>query len=119
MLDVGAKAEQVIAKAEKAVMVYARPDKDHWTEDMAASIARLASITGWAPSGLRGSLCAELEQAAGHPNIDAGLSRLRERMKKNGMRHRDAMALNKLDAVAADGKLRVIVEGIVRKRLAQ
>ena len=40
-------------------------------------------------------------------------------MKKNGMRHRDAMALNKLDAVAAGGKLRVIFEGIVRKRLAQ
>ena len=46
MLDVGAKAEQAIAKAEKAVMVYARPDKAHWTEDMAASIARLASVTG-------------------------------------------------------------------------
>lgn len=30
------------------------------------------------------------------------------------MRHRDAMALTKLDAIAADKQLRVIFEGVVR-----
>lgn len=31
------------------------------------------------------------------------------------MRHRDAMALNKLDAIAADKQLRAAFEGIVRE----
>lgn len=36
-------------------------------------------------------------------------------MKKQGMRHRDAMELTKLDAIAADKKLRAAFEGVVRE----
>ena len=36
-------------------------------------------------------------------------------MKKQGVRYRDAMALNKLDAIAADKQLRAAFEGIVRE----
>lgn len=42
------------------------------------------------------------------------LTALRKRMKKNGMRYRDAKELGKLDAIAADKQLRVIFDGIVR-----
>lgn len=44
---------------------------------------------------------------------------LRARRKEAGERRRDYMALTKLDAIAADKKLRVAFEGIVARENAR
>ena len=73
---------------------------------------------GWHRYMVRGKLFAELEQTV-NCNLNMRLTALRKRMKKTGMRYRDAKGLGKLDAIAADKQLRAIFEGIVRSYQAQ
>lgn len=101
------------AKVETAIKAFARPAEDHWTTDMDKAIKELCDAQHLSVTATKGRMYAELERTAGC-QVNARLNRLRERKKKAGMRHRDAMALTKLDAIAADKQLRAIFEGIVR-----
>jgi len=101
------------AKVETAIRAFSRPDKDHWKEDMDKAVKEVCELYGSSIIKLKGQLYAELEQKA-NCNINSRLAALRRRSKKTGMRYSDTMALNKLDAIAADKKLRAIFEGIVR-----
>ena len=101
------------AKVETAIKVFSRPDKDHWKEDMDRAIKEVCDWEGASIIKLKGQMYAELEQKS-NCNINSRLAALRRRSKKSGMRSADAAALTKLDAIAADKKLRAIFEGIVR-----
>lgn len=101
------------AKVDTAMKAFSRPAEDHWKADMDRAIKDLCEAQHWSPTATKGRMYAELEQTASC-SINARLSALRRRKKKNGARHKDAMALNKLDAIAEDKQLRAIFEGIVR-----
>lgn len=101
------------AKVDTAIKAFSRPSVDHWKDDMDKAIKELCTELSTSLPKTRGKMYEELERVA-NCNIDARLGRLRGRMRHNGMRYRDAMALTKLDAIAADKKLRAIFEGIVR-----
>lgn len=106
------------AKVDTAMRAFARPAQDHWTTDMDKAIKELCDAQHLSVTATKGRMYAELERTAGC-QVNARLNRLRERKKKAGMRHRDAMALTKLDAIAADKQLRAIFESVVRKWQAQ
>ena len=101
-------------KVETAFKVFSRPSEDHWKADIDKAIKEQCQEKGMNLLAVRGKLYQELERKCGC-NIDSRLRCLRQRMKKQGMRHRDAMELTKLDAVAADKKLRAAFEGVVRE----
>lgn len=108
-----AHAATLEAKVDTAMKAFSRPAADHWTSDTDTAIKELCETQHLSITATKGRMYAELERAA-NCNITSRLSRLRSRKKKTGMRHRDAMELNKLDAIAADKKLRAIFESIVR-----
>lgn len=101
-------------RVETAIKVFSRPSEDHWKADMDRAIKELCQQKGMNLLAVRGQLYQELERRCGC-DINSRLRCLRERMKKRGMRHRDAMELTKLDAIAADRKLRAAFEGVVRE----
>lgn len=106
------------AKVDTAMKALSRPAEDHWRSDMDKAIKELNADMGWSLPKLRGKLFAELEQTV-NCNLNMRVTTLRKRMKKTGMRYRDAKELGKLDAIAADKQLRAIFEGIVRSYQAQ
>lgn len=106
------------AKVDTAMKALSRPAEDHWRSDMDKAIKELNADMGWSLPKLRGKLFAELEQTV-NCNLNMRVTALRKRMKKTGMRYRDAKELGKLDAIAADKQLRAIFEGIVRSYQAQ
>lgn len=112
------QAATLEAKVDTAIKAFARPAEDHWKSDMDKAIKELCADIKWSLPKLQGKLYAELEEKA-NCNINARLSALRKRKKKNGMRYRDAQALTKLDAIAADKQLRAIFESIVRAEQAR
>lgn len=101
-------------RVETAIKVFSRPSEDHWKVDIDKTIKDTCEEKKLNLLAVRGKLYQELERKYGC-NIDSRLRCLRQRMKKQGMRHRDAMELSKLDAVAADKKLRAAFEGVVRE----
>ena len=101
------------AKVDTAIKAFSRPAADHWKADMDRAIKELCKDQCLSNTATRGRMYDELERTA-NCQIAARLNNLRKRMKKNGMRYNDAMALTKLDAIAADKQLRAIFEGIVR-----
>ena len=105
---------QVLVQMETAIKVFSRPSEDHWKTDIDKSIKELCQEKGMNLLAVRGKLYQELERKTGC-NIDSRLRCLRQRMKKQGMRRRDAVGLTKLDAIAADKKLRAAFEGVVRE----
>lgn len=105
-------------RVDRALTALARPEEDNWTEDMKQAIAAYCEATGLMETAGRGRLYAALDREA-KCSTEARLRKLRERMKKSGMRHKDAMALTKLDAIAADSKLRAAFEGIVARETAR
>lgn len=113
MNKVEGQALALEAKVDTAIKAFARPAEDHWKSDMDKAIKELCLAQHWSPTATKGRMYAELEEKA-NCNVNARLSALRRRKKKNGVRHRDAMALNKLDAIAQDKQLRAIFESIVR-----
>ncbi|MDE6456449.1 MAG: hypothetical protein K2L38_11230 [Dysosmobacter sp.] len=106
------------AKVDTAMKAFSRPAQDHWTADTDRAIKELCETRRLSVTATKGRMYAELERTAGC-SVTARLNRLRERKKKAGMRHRDAMALTKLDAISADKQLRAIFEGVVRSWQAQ
>lgn len=102
------------AKVDTAMKAFSRPAEDHWKSDTDRSVKELCAEMKWSLPKLQGKLYSELEEKA-NCNINARLTALRKRKKKNGMRYRDAQSLTKLDAIAADKQLRAIFEGIVRE----
>lgn len=106
------------AKVDTAMKAFSRPAEDHWRGDMDKAIKELNANMGWSLPKLRGKLFAELEQTV-NCSLSLRLAALRKRMKKTGMRYRDAKGLGKLDAIAADKQLWAIFEGIVRSYQAQ
>lgn len=113
MNKVEGQALALEAKVDTAIKAFSHPAEDHWKSDMDKAIKELCFAQRWSPTATKGRMYAELEEKA-NCNINARLSALRRRKKKNGVRHKDAMALNKLDAIAADKQLRAIFESIVR-----
>jgi len=105
-------------KVDTAMKAFSRPAQDHWTADTDKAIKELCEECRLSVTATKGRMYAELERVAGC-SVNARLNRLRERKKKAGMRHRDAMALTKLDAIFADKHLRAVFEGVVRKWQAQ
>lgn len=105
-------------RVETALTAVARPSADTWAPDMAAAIANYCKATGLTEPVGRGRLYALLDREA-NCSTDARLRCLRDRRKKAGERRRDYMALTKLDAIAADQKLRVAFEGIVARETAR
>lgn len=87
-------------------------------EKVDKAVKDLNAAMGWSLPKLRGKLFSELEESV-NCNLNMRLTALRKRMKKTGMRYRDAKELGKLDAIAADKQLRAIFEGIVRGYQAQ
>lgn len=118
MNKVEGQAKALEAKVDTAIKAFARPAEDHWKGDMDKAIKELCADIRWSLPKLRGKLYAELEEKA-NCNINARLSALRKRKKKNGMRYRDAQAITKLDAIAADKQLRAIFESIIRTEQAR
>ena len=105
-------------RVETALTAIARPSADTWVPDMVEAKTRYCQATGLtAPVG-RGRLYAMLDREA-NCSTDARLRRLRGRQKEIGKRRKDYMALTKLDAIAADKKLRVAFEGIVARETAR
>lgn len=109
-----AQQAELAQRVDTAIKVFSRPSEDHWKADIDQAIKDLCEERGYGEPRTRGKMYRELEEKCGC-NIDSRLTRLRQRVKKQGMRHRDAMALNKLDAIAADKQLRAAFEGIVRE----
>jgi len=101
------------AKVDTAIKAFSRPSEDHWKADTDAAIKALCAEQHLSVTATKGRMYAELERAA-VCNVNSRLSRLRQRKRKAGMRHRDVMELTKLDAIAADKQLRAIFDGIVR-----
>lgn len=118
MDEMQTQAAALEARVDTAMKVFSRPAADHWITDTDAAIKEFCDIRRLSVTATKGRMYADLERAAGCC-ITARLNRLRERKKRAGMRHRDAMALTKLDAIAADKQLRVIFEGVVRQWQAQ
>lgn len=109
-----AQQEQLSQRVDTAIKVFSRPSEDHWKADINQAIKDLCEERRLSDCATRGRMYRELEEKCGC-NIDSRLTRLRQRVKKQGMRYRDAMALTKLDAIAADKQLRAAFEGIVRE----
>ena len=105
-------------RVETALVALARPQADSWAEDMKGAIREYCRLTGLADAAGRGRLYAALEREA-RCDTDRRLSALRNRRKKAGEKRRDYMALTKLDAIAADRKLRAAFEGIVARETAR
>ena len=125
MVDMERKVEEVAshtlaleAKVDNAVKVFSRPAQDHWKNDMDAAIKELCQAKSLSIPATQGRMYDELEHTAGC-SVNSRLTRLRQRKKKSGTRHRDAMALTKLDAIAADKQLRSIFESVVRRWQAE
>lgn len=112
------QAQALEARVDTAMKAFSRPAQDHWASDIDGAIKELCQTRRLSVTDTKGKMYAELERVAGC-QINARLNRLRERKKRAGMRHRDAMALTKLDAIAADKQLRAIFEGVVRNWQAQ
>lgn len=107
------QTNQLADKVDTAIKVFSRPSEDHWKSDMDKAIKALCDDAHLSVLATKGRMFDELEDAAGC-SVASRLTRLRSRKKKTGARYKDAMALTKLDAIAADKKLRAVFEGIVR-----
>lgn len=101
-------------KVETAIRVFSRPSEDHWKTDMDRVIKEMCESKRLNLLDTKGKLYRELEHKCGC-DVNSRLRCLRQRMKKQGARHRDTVALTKLDAIAADKQLRAAFEGIVRE----
>lgn len=110
---VQADTQALSDKLDNAVKVFARPDEDHWKDDMNRAIKAMCDQNNSSVPRLKGKMYAELERAV-NCDIDSRLRRLRQRVRKAGGRRCDAMALSKMDVVAMDRNLRAVFEGIVR-----
>jgi len=105
-------------KVDTAIQVFSRPSEDHWKSDIDASIKRLCEERKLSVTATKGRMYSDLERKCGC-DVNARLMNLRKRSKKQGARHKDAMALCKLDAIAADKQLRVAFELVVKQWQAQ
>lgn len=112
------RIERIEQRVETALTAIARPSADTWVPDMAEAMQRYCQATGLTEPVGRGRLYAMLDREA-NCSTDARLRCLRARRKETGERRRDYMALTKLDAIAADKKLRVAFEGIVARETAR
>lgn len=112
------RIERIEQRVETALTAIARPSADTWVPDMAEAMKRYCKATGLTEPVGRGRLYAMLDREA-NCSTDARLRRLRGRQKEIGKRRKDYMALTKLDAIAADKKLRVAFEGIVARETAR
>lgn len=112
------RIERIEQRVETALTAIARPSADTWVPDMAEAMKRYCQATGLTEPVGRGRLYAMLDREA-NCSTDARLRRLRGRQKEIGKRRKDYMALTKLDAIAADKKLRVAFEGIVARETAR
>lgn len=112
------RIERIEQRVETALTAIARPNADTWVSDMAEAMKRYCKAKGLSEPAGRGRLYAMLDREA-NCSTDARLRCLRARRKETGERRRDYMALTKLDAIAADKKLRVAFEGIVARETAR
>lgn len=107
------QTDALVERVDKAVAVFSRPAEDHWKSDMDKAIKAFCEENHLSVTATKGRMYDELEAKA-VCSVSSRLTNLRKRKKKAGARYRDAMALTKLDAIAADNQLRAVFEGIVR-----
>lgn len=100
-------------KVDTAIKVFSRPAEDHWKSDVDSAIKELCEANHLSVAKTKGFMYAELERTTGCL-VNSRLKRMQKRVRKTGARYKDAHALTKLDAVAADRQLRAVFEGIVR-----
>lgn len=112
------RIERIEQRVETALTAIARPGADTWVPDMAEAMRRYCEAKGLSVPAGKGRLYDMLDREA-NCSTDARLRRLRARQKEIGKRYKDYMALTKLDAIAADKKLRVAFEGIVARETAR
>lgn len=118
LVDLERWTSAIEQKVDRALTAMARPEANTWTADMKEAIRAYCEITGLTDAMARGRLYAALDREA-KCSTDARLRLLRERKKKVGETRKSYMALTKLDAIAADGKLRAAFEGIVARETAR
>lgn len=118
MVEQEKRIARIEQRVETALTAIARPSADTWVPDMVEAMKRYCQATGLTEPVGRGRLYAMLDREA-NCSTDARLRRLRGRQKEIGKRRKDYMALTKLDAIAADKKLRVAFEGIVARETAR
>lgn len=107
------QASALAEKVNTAIKVFSRLSEDHWKADMDKAIKELCTSNHLSVLKTKGLMYEELERAV-NCDVDSRLTRLRARSRKAGKRYKDAKALTKMDAVAADKSLRAVFEGIVR-----
>lgn len=107
------KMQESQEKIETTLKVFSSPNIDHWKDDINQSIDIMVETHKLSPVAFRGKLYKELESNG--IMLQSRLSRLRTRMKKQGMTYKDRLALTKLDAISKDKQLRAIFEGIVKR----
>ncbi|MGM9600648.1 MAG: Bro-N domain-containing protein [Faecousia sp.] len=105
---------ELAQRVDTAIKVFSRPSEDHWKSDIDKAIKDMCEERHLSLCATLGRMYRELEQKCGC-DINSRLTNLRKRKKKQGARHRDAMALTKLDAIAEDKQLRAAFEGVVRE----
>lgn len=101
-------------KVDTAVKAFSRPSEDHWKSDIDNAIKELCEERHLSVFATKGRMYRDLEQKI-NCDVTSRLTRLRNRKRKAGARRQDAMALTKLDAIAADKQLRAAFELIVKE----
>lgn len=114
MAHVEARQAVLSEKVDQAVKAFSRPSGDHWKSDMDIAIKDLCAERRLSVTATKGRMYNDLEQKCGC-DVNARLANLRKRSKKQGARHKDAMALTKLDAIASDKQLRAAFELVVKE----
>jgi prophage antirepressor-like protein len=114
-LEIASRADKQITNALD--IFTAPPDKD-WRQAMNSKMRAMCHEYGLSYLAFYGEVYKELEDLA-RVDLQARLTRLRKRMATNGATKTACNTMTKLEVVERDPKLRLILEGIVRKRQAK
>lgn len=87
MITIQSQQAELAQRVDTAIKVFSRPKEDHWKADIDQAIKDLCEERRLSDCATRGRMYRELEEKCGC-NIDSRLTRLRQRVKKQGMRYR-------------------------------
>lgn len=90
MITIQSQQAELAQRVDTAIKVFSRPKEDHWKADIDQAIKDLCEERRLSDCATRGRMYRELEEKCGC-NINTRLTRLRQRVKKQGMRHRDVL----------------------------
>ena len=112
-IELEKKVSAIEQKLDNALQVFSSPSKDHWKDDIEDSINSMVDEYRLSPIAFRGLLYKEIERT--DVRLQSRLSRLRTRLRKQGITYKDCRALTKLDVISQDKQLKSIFEGVVKK----